>query len=584
MPHQYVTPLIFDDDGSQDGMTALAFMLANPKFDIQAITISQGIANPPSFANDLARMLSRLDASNISIGIGRSTPLVGNNAFPDFIRDGADTFWSPFVKLSTEIPSFTTRNAAELIVETINKSPEPVAILATGSLTNIAEALRLDPGIIDNISVLQVMGGAIFVPGNLPVLPDPPYSTNSVAEFNIWVDPVAAQEVFAAGEQGLKIQLTPLDATNQTEFNRQDQEAWLATPSSKSKIAAEFLDFALTVIQSDLDPNPVWDLVAAINLSEPDFSEETPLHIEVDTTSSPGETQGQTRVIPDLTPNVLVSLNPSFANITFNASQVFSALDSTVVKFGSNADDEITLETTEKTEILFTGDGQDTVDATQNKSIFTGKGEDIVLTDGHSSIFTGEGNDQIFIGQNGGAKNTSVDAGKGDDDITTVESSGINFLFGSAGKDTLKVIEGSNQLLFGGSDNDTLTSRGNKNRLYGGSGDDILYSYLNDSLFGGDGDDILFAGEEGGNRLTGGNGVDRFWIANASLPSSPNSITDFTSGIDIISIGGIGVTQFDQLTLTQQGNDLLVQFENTQLAILMGVTNTLTANNFAFFA
>jgi purine nucleosidase/pyrimidine-specific ribonucleoside hydrolase len=62
--------------------------------------------------------------------------------------------------------------------------------LSTGSLTNIAEALRLDPSIINNISVLQILGGAVFVPGNLAVLPDPPFSTNTVAEFNIWVDPV----------------------------------------------------------------------------------------------------------------------------------------------------------------------------------------------------------------------------------------------------------------------------------------------------------------------------------------------------------------------------------------------------------
>lgn len=321
------TPLIFDDDGSQDGMTALAYMLANPKFDIQAITIAQGIARPEIFANNIERMLGRLDVTGIPVGIGSSTPLEGNNEFPDFIRDGSDTFWTPFVTLPDEAPPVETRPAAELIVETVKQSPEPVAILATGPLTNIAEALRLDPTIIDNISVLQIMGGAVFVPGNLPVLPDPPFSTNTVAEFNIWIDPVAAQEVFEAGEQGLKIQLTPLDATSQIEFDRADYEAWIATGTPESLIAAEFLDFALTVIQSNNDPNPVWDLVAAINLSEPDFSPETPLHIEVDTESDPGATQGQTRAVLGLPPNVLVSLDPSFDNLSFNASEVFSALE-----------------------------------------------------------------------------------------------------------------------------------------------------------------------------------------------------------------------------------------------------------------
>ncbi len=319
------TPLIFDDDGSQDGMTALAYMLANPQFDIQAITIAQGIARPDTFVDNLELMLGRLEVTGIPVGIGRSTPLSGNNAFPEFIRDGAETFWSPFVTLPATAPPVETSPAPQLIVDTIKQSPEPVAILATGTLTNIAEALRLDPTIVDNISVIQILGGAVFVPGNLPVLPVPPFSTNTVAEFNIWVDPVAAQEVFAYGDQGLNIQLTPLDATSKISFSRADQAAWLATGTPESTIASEFLDFALTVIQSNNDPNPVWDLVAAINLSEPNFDPEIPLRIEVDTTSDPGATQGQTRSIPG-TPNVLVSLNPSFNNLPYNSGQLFSVL------------------------------------------------------------------------------------------------------------------------------------------------------------------------------------------------------------------------------------------------------------------
>ncbi len=325
------TPLIFDDDGSQDGMTALAFMLENPKFDLQAITISQGIARPEIFADNIAKMLTRTEDPDIPIGIGRSTPLAGNNEFPDFIRDGSDAFWAPFVTLPEEAdPSIEIRDSAvDLIIETINNSAEPVAILATGPLTNIAEALRVDPSIVDNIEVIQIMGGAVFVEGNLPVLDFPPFSTNLEAEFNIWVDPVAAQEVFDFGELGLNIQLTPLDATNQVEFDREDYNAWLETGTPESLIAAEFLDFALEVIQSDNDPNPVWDLVAAINLSEPDFSPETPLHIDVDTESDPGDTQGDTVAVADLPSNLLVSLDPSFDNIDFDASEVFSALSET---------------------------------------------------------------------------------------------------------------------------------------------------------------------------------------------------------------------------------------------------------------
>jgi len=319
-------PLIFDDDGSQDGMTALAYMLQNPQFSVEAITISQGLARPQIFGDNVMRMLTRLDVTGIPVGLGSEVPLAGDNAFPDAFRDATDTFWAPFVELpDVALETVDERDAADLIIDTVNASPEPVAILATGPLTNIAEALRRDPEIVDNIAVLQIMGGAVFVDGNLREAPDPDIAMNEVAEWNIWIDPVAVAEVFEAGSEGLDIYLTPLDATNQVEFNRADQEAWEANGTPESLIASEFLDYALTVISGNdpLIPNPVWDLVAAINLSEPDFSEATPLHLDVDTDGLPNDTQGQLVVIDDLSPNVNVYLDPSFDNLDFGPSMLF---------------------------------------------------------------------------------------------------------------------------------------------------------------------------------------------------------------------------------------------------------------------
>ncbi len=508
-------PLIFDDDGSQDGMTALAYMLANPKFDVQAITIVNGIARPETFDDNLIRMLGRLGDTDIPVGVGRSTPLEGNNEFPDFIRDGADTFWSPFITLPEEVPDIETKPAVDLIIETIKNSPEPVAILATGPLTNIAEALRQDPSIIDNISIVQIMGGAVFVPGNLPVLPDPPFSTNETAEFNIWLDPVAAQEVFDAGQKGLKIQITPLDATNQVEFDRQDYLEWLETGTPESLIAAEFLDFALTVIQSDNDPNPVWDLVAAINLSEPDFSPETPLYIDVDTESAPGDTQGQTKAVSGLTPNVLVSLNPSFDNIAFDAEEVFSYLELPVV----------------------------------NKIVGTPQDDNVIGTNATETIFTGAGNDEIDLAF--GGSNNRVNAGSGDDLIYVGNQ---NRVFGSAGNDEFDATDG-----MGG------------NRMSGGMGDDIFYLGKGDRALGGEGNDKFFVQSGGGNIISGGAGSDQFWIVSGEIPEAANTIVDFEVGSDAIGILGLGIDA-NALTLNEMDGNTEVAFNGQTLAMVNGVT------------
>ncbi|MBW4423579.1 MAG: esterase-like activity of phytase family protein [Nostoc desertorum CM1-VF14] len=252
------------------------------------------------------------------------------------------------------------------------------------------------------------------------------------------------------------------------------------------------------------------------------------------------------------------------------------------IKFGSTTSDNIAVQLNQT---LFTGDGADFVEATQGNTVQTGNADDTVLVGSDSSVSTGDGNDQIFIGQNSPVQNTSANGGNGNDAIAVIEASSNNNLFGGAGTDNLTVIEGSRQLSFGGSGNDSLTSKGSNNRLYAGSGDDKLFSNVNDSLFGGEGDDILFAGQEGNNRLSGGTGADQFWIANASLSTSKNIITDFTTGIDKIGLGGISFTQLRTLTLFQEGNDTIVKIGNTELVSLVGITSaSLTANDFTFSA
>ncbi len=252
------------------------------------------------------------------------------------------------------------------------------------------------------------------------------------------------------------------------------------------------------------------------------------------------------------------------------------------IQFGSTTSDDITVQ---PDQTLFTGDGADFVEGTKGNTIQTGNDDDTVLVGSNSSVSTGDGDEQIFIGQNDPAQNTSANGGNGDDAIAVVEASGSNNLFGAAGNDTLTVVEGTRQLSFAGSGNDTLTSNGSNNRLYGGSGDDKLFSSVNDSLFGGDGDDMLFAGQGGDNRLSGGAGANQFWIANTSLPTSKNIVTDFAIGIDKIGLGGIGVTEFSNVTLLQQGSDTLVKTGNTELVSLLQITSTsLSVNDFVFSA
>jgi purine nucleosidase/pyrimidine-specific ribonucleoside hydrolase len=304
--------MIFDDDGSPDGMIALAYMLQNPKFNIKAITISQGEAHPDLFAKNIIRLLARLKRKGIPVAAGRSLPLVGQNAFPQEWRTSSDNFWG--IPLPSSEESVQPLSAPQLIVKTLKKSPQPITILATGSMTNLAQALRIEPSIASKIARVHIMGGAVYVPGNLRE--GSKTAKNTTAEWNIWVDPVAAQQVFSSG---LPLYLTPLDATNQVKMTKADSAAWRATGTPEAIVASNLLEWFFTTISSSSVSN--WDTVAAIHLSEPSFCSVTPLHLDVKTT--PGDDQG--RILTDSTkpPNVNVCLKPNPAALPNGFSGIF---------------------------------------------------------------------------------------------------------------------------------------------------------------------------------------------------------------------------------------------------------------------
>jgi hypothetical protein len=156
--------------------------------------------------------------------------------------------------------------------------------------------------------------------------------------------------------------------------------------------------------------------------------------------------------------------------------------------------------------------------------------------------------------------------------------------FGTINADIIEV-EGSGQIVFGGSESDLIdASIGSEggNRIYAGSGDDTLILGMSDRIVGGAGDDKFFAMSGGDNIITGGEGADQFWIATAEIPDSANTITDFTSGEDVLGIAGLGIG-FDDLSITGQDDNTLIAANGSELAILQGIgADSLIADNFAF--
>jgi pyrimidine-specific ribonucleoside hydrolase len=303
-------PVIVDDDGSPDGIVALLYFLRHPNYEVKAVTVSAGEAHPELFARHLSQLLASFGREDIPVGYGQDAPLAGTNAFPESWRQASDDFWG--VPLPQTSASSLPRPAAGLIVETLSQATRPVMMFVSGTHTNLAEALRLDPSIGEHIRGIYVMGGSVYIPGNIES--EWPNIHNRTAEWNIWVDPQAAKEVFTSG---LTLHLFPLDATNQILWTKVDGQAWNSSSHPESALAGEMLDMMLR--SWSVESVYIWDLATAVSASDPRLCPET--HLALDVVVEPGPDQGRT-VVVDGPPNVWVCLAPDSEQLKAQAASI----------------------------------------------------------------------------------------------------------------------------------------------------------------------------------------------------------------------------------------------------------------------
>jgi len=305
--------VIFDDDGSPDGTTALLYLLSHPRVSLEAVNISYGEAHPRVYIQHVGRVLASLGREDIPLGAGQDAPLAGTDEFPEGLRESANDFWG--LPLPNAGQVYPTQDAAELIVSAVLQAPTPVTIFVSGPNTNLAQALRLDPRIGENIAAVYIMGGAVLVPGNIgDLLPDP---ANVVAEWNFYADAVAAQEVF---DSGVEIYLVPLDATNQVTIGREDTGQW-RLGGETARLAAAFYDMLLN--NWGTEEAAIWDVMTAAIMVNPGLCEFQDLSMNVVTVA--GNASGQSLVTSSGGASIHVCLNPDADSIRRELAEIFSS-------------------------------------------------------------------------------------------------------------------------------------------------------------------------------------------------------------------------------------------------------------------
>ncbi|HSC68808.1 MAG TPA: nucleoside hydrolase [Cellvibrio sp.] len=282
----HAKPIIFDNDMAIDDWAALLYLLHHPDADVIAVTIAAsgesrckpGLANTNSLL-DLPGDVKK----DIPVACGDAYPLDGYFVFPEPWRKDSDTLSGVPIKSSSRIAS--DKHAADIIHSALTGTKEPVTLIATGPLTNIAQWLKRYPTDKHKIDQLVIMGGAVDVPGNIIVPLFTKGHPNTTAEWNIFVDPVAADTVFSAG---LPIVLVGLDITNSVRVTTKVATDFKQAAKTNS---AKFWDSVLDNNDWFIASNEYyfWDTLAVMIAVEPSLcqGDMQSLRVDYQTTSTP---------------------------------------------------------------------------------------------------------------------------------------------------------------------------------------------------------------------------------------------------------------------------------------------------------
>jgi purine nucleosidase len=214
--------IIIDSDPSPDDAVAILSALASPdELDVLAVTTVAGNVPLSLTSKNARKALELAKLTETPIYAGASAPLIRKLVTAEHVhgRTGFDGYDlpEPSMPLST---GFAPRAIVDLVM---NRKPAEVTLCCLASLTNIALALAMEPGLASHLREIVLMGGTFSEGGNI----------TPCAEFNIFVDPEAAVRVL---ECGAPITMIPLDCTHQalTTVARMEKLRAVGTPVSEA--------------------------------------------------------------------------------------------------------------------------------------------------------------------------------------------------------------------------------------------------------------------------------------------------------------------------------------------------------------
>lgn len=267
-------PVIIDTDTAQDDCVTILWGLLDPAADLRAITM---VAGNVGFDRQVANAQLTLNVAgrlgSVPIHAGCRQPMLREWASAEDVHgDG-----SGGLSMDLSDTGVEEEHAVNALLRITAESPGEVSIVAIGPLTNIAAAVVLDRGFATRVKSLYIMGGSINGIGNI----------TPAAEYNIYVDPEAAQIVLEAGFNDLRLltwdPVTLRDAT----IPRADYDQLTAIDTPMARFFKAVCDTTLDFNESvGVDGSTHPDSMTLAALLHPELIvEQSPYRVDVEVTS-----------------------------------------------------------------------------------------------------------------------------------------------------------------------------------------------------------------------------------------------------------------------------------------------------------
>ncbi len=261
--------IIIDTDMGWDDVLAILYLLKKSDIEILGITVTGCGETDLAWGLKIGQALSALSGKSIPVAAGSDKPLRYAHTFPQGLKDDMNTMMGLLYSVLPENPvSQEPGSAWEFMAGCLNHSAEPVTLLSLGGFTNIARLIAVaSKKALSGLQHIYAMAGAVDVEGNIALLNNaqpawdqgPLYRNNHSAEWNVFVDPLAAKRVF---ESDLPVTLIPLDACNQVMLTS-DYPNLIYAHDRVAGLAREIL-LRKTTTHDEGIPVPVFDPLAAV--------------------------------------------------------------------------------------------------------------------------------------------------------------------------------------------------------------------------------------------------------------------------------------------------------------------------------